>query len=130
MRCSTLSLFPRIASQVSHCHFPHFSCVFLSARLCSCLSFYPSLFPVNAEYGLLRLVRRSHHPAGVPGGEEGSGLLRSQGAAADEGQQQPERGAPAAPEGGREYGSGGMKGRAVTNQAKKVNAGRTSFTAD
>lgn len=56
------------------------------------------------EHGLIRLVRWSHHPAGVPGGEEGPGLLRSQGAAADEGEQQPERGAPAAPEGGREYG--------------------------
>ncbi len=79
---------------------------FLSTCPRFCLSFYLSVCPVNPEYGLVRLVRRSHHPAGVPGGEEGSGLLRSQGAAADEGQQQPERGAPAAPEGGREYRGG------------------------
>lgn len=81
---------------------------------CLCLSVYPSLFPslfttcldvlLITEHGLVRLVRWSHHPAGVPGGEEGPGLLRSQGAAADEGEQQPERGAPAAPEGGRECG--------------------------
>lgn len=80
--------------------------VFIPVCLSACLP----VCPINPEYGLVRPVRRSHHPAGVPGGEEGSGLLRSQGAAADEGQQQPERGAPAAPEGGKECG-GGMKGR-------------------
>lgn len=77
---------------------------------CFHLSFCPSVHlpvcPIHPEYGLVRLVGRPHHPAGVPGGEESSGLLRSQGAAADEGQQQPERGAPAAPEGGRKRQAG------------------------
>lgn len=65
--------------------------------------------PIFPEYGLLRLVRWPHHSAGVPGGEEGLGLLRSQGAAADESQQQLERGAPAAPEGGMECREGDVK---------------------
>lgn len=91
--------------------------VCFSTRLSACL--------INPEYGLFRPVRRSYHPSGVPGGEEGPGLLGSQGAAADEGQQQLERGAAAAAEGGREYG-GGIKGQAETNQADNV-GGSTSL---
>lgn len=52
------------------------------------------------EHGLVRLFGWPHHPAGVPGGEEGPGFFRSQSAAADESEQQPQRGAPASPEGG------------------------------
>lgn len=37
-----------------------------------------------SEHGLVGLVGRSHHPAGVPGGQEGPGFFRSQSAAADE----------------------------------------------
>lgn len=115
MRCSTLGLYPGIASQVSY-----FVCAFLSTCLCFCLSVYPSVCPTNPEYGLVRLVGRSHHPAGVSGGEEGSGLLRSQGAAADEGQQQPERGAPAAPEGGRDERNGQRQIRQIRSEGQHM----------
>lgn len=57
----------------------------------------------QAEYGLIWFVRWAHHSAGVPGGKESPGLFGSQGAAADESQQQPQWGTQAASERGRKW---------------------------
>lgn len=55
---------------------------------------------VLSEHGLVRPVRWTNHTTGVSGGQESTGLLRGQSSTAHEGQQQPERGAAEATEGG------------------------------